>query len=101
MSAQISQDSNALSDAILPDGGFRKQAALRALAAAISATRRYLAKPFISSVDDFVAKAEIAEKWVHAASYLGGVGECLSRANVLALCGAGSRKILTLIHHRS
>ena len=75
MSAQIFQDSNALSDAILPDGGFRKQAALRALAAAISATRRYLAKPFISSADDFVAKAEIAEKRFHAASYLGGVGE--------------------------
>ena len=75
MSAQIFQDSNALSDAILPDDGLRKQAALRALAAAISATRRYLAKPFISSADDFVAQAEIAEKWAHAASYLGGVGE--------------------------
>ena len=75
MSAQIFQDSNALSDAILPDGGFRKQAALRALAAAISATRRYLAEPFISSADDFVAQAEIAEKWAHAASYLVGVGE--------------------------
>ena len=75
MSAQIFQDSNALSDVILPDDGLRKQAALRALTTAIGATRRYLTRPFISSADDFVAQAEIAEQWAHAASYLGGVGE--------------------------
>ncbi len=75
VSAQISQDSNALPDELLPDDGLRKQAALRALATAIGATRRYLTRPFISSADDFIAQAEIAEQWAHAASYLGGVGE--------------------------